>query len=224
MGATTNLVEIAERIRPHALTPYIACTCASPAGKDQAWMWVFREDARKHLVQLWGAEVGRAEADELVDLLSRQGSVWHGAIDGRHAPPCRWFRLAWTLPPAPCRIYRRRRLAVEVEPAVVTMRGFRRHRRIDVPPATRVEGWIGRDWSSAGITLKHGDREETEIFRLKHAGSVTQFLVMYDGIDLMVDTWWLDGLVPRVAGVLGVEWRIVDYTITPPRIERHGKP
>ena len=45
---------------------------------------------------------------------------------------------------------------------------------------------------------------------------------MYDGIDLMVDTGWLDRVVPRVAEVLGLEWRVVDYTKTPSNVERQS--
>ena len=51
-----------------------------------------------------------------------------------------------------------------------------------------------------------------------------QFLLMYDGIDLMVDTSWLDFVVPRVAEVFGVPWKIVDYTDTPPQVSRQSGP
>jgi hypothetical protein len=88
---------------------------------------------------------------------------------------------------------------------------------------SHVEGWISPDWTDAGITLKGRGSEEWEVIRLKNEGPFVHFLLMYDGIDLMMDTGWLDRVVPRVADVFGVAWRIVDYTVTPPKIDRQSE-
>jgi hypothetical protein len=69
------------------------------------------------------------ELPEFADVLRRENSVWLGGIDTRHLPPSKRFRLVWTLPPTPCRIYTRRGLATEVEPAIVTRHGCRRDRQ-----------------------------------------------------------------------------------------------
>jgi hypothetical protein len=219
----TSLVELANRICPQAGTPIVLCQCPSftPPHKE-ASVWVFRENVKHRLKQLWAGELSRPEIDEFAAALRRENSVWLGGIDTRHAPPSRRFRLVWTLPPGPCRIYTRRGLASEVEPTTVTRHGFRRRQQHAVRSVSHVEGWIGHDWIYSGITLKGRDREEWEVVRLKNEGLFTQFLVMYDGIDLMMDTGWLDRVVPRVADVFGVTWRIVDYTVTPPKIDRQG--
>ena len=129
--------------------------------------------------------------------------------------------MVYTFPPAPCRIYTRRGLAAAVEPAVAT-RYQPRPRRIAVRSSSVVEGWISRDWAHSGISLTGDAGEREELVRLKNAGLFDQFLLMYDGIDLMMDTNWLDRVVPAVAEVLGLEWRIVDYTETPPKVERQS--
>lgn len=221
----TNFGELVDILRPQTGMPLIVCDCPSPTAADgTAWLWVFRENSRNRLRQCWAGVLTRPEIDEFVGRLRERGTVWLGTIDARHAPPCRWFRLAWTLPPAPCRIYTRRGLAVEVEPSVVTKHHFWRRERFAVQPSSVVEGWISRDWIYAGISLKGAAGEEWEVVRKKGAGLFTQFLLMYDGIDLMVDTGWLYGVVPRVAEVLGAPWKIVDYTATPPKVDRQSGP
>lgn len=220
-----EVAEWVDRVGPEEGVPLIACDCSSPSpGDGTAWLWVFRENARRRLTQCWAGVLTRPEIDELVVRLRERHSVWRGAIESVHPPPWRWFRLVWTLPPAPCRIYIRRGLAVEVEPTVVKRRLPRRCEQLPVPPSSVVEGWISADWRYSGISLKLPRGEEAEVFRVKNAGRLTQFLAMYDGIDLMVDTWWLDGVVPRVAEVLGLPWKIVDYTVTPPRVDRESGP
>jgi hypothetical protein len=221
----TNLVGVIDRVRPEAGIPLLACDCPSPTPQDgMAWLWIFCEDARNRLRQRWAALLPRPEIDELVSRLRQRTSIWSGGIDTRHGPPSNWFRLVWTWSPAPCRIYTRRGLAVEVEPAQVTQRLFRRRERFAVPSTSVVEGWIRSDWIYSGISLKGPGGEKTELVRSKNAGLFTQFLLMYDGIDLMMDTGWLDRVVPRVAEVLGLGWKIVDYTETPPKLVSHGGP
>ena len=205
----------------------IACQCGSPTAPDTtAWLWVFDEDAASRL-HLRRAEVAaRTEVAELVRELHQrrepEDAVWPGGIDTYHAPPSKRFRLVWTLPPAPCRIYTRRGLAACAERGVVTRHRRGRHEQLAVRSSSVVEGWIGSDWGHAGISVKGDTGEAWEVIRLKNAGPFLRFLLMYDGIDLMVDTAWLDRVTPRVADVLGVEWRIVDHTVTPPEVTRQG--
>jgi hypothetical protein len=212
-----DIVEWVARVPAEDGTPLIVCEHRDPAPSDPQ-LWVFREKAPNRLEQRWSGTLQSSEIDELVGRLRERHPVWLGAIDTCHPAPSRRFRLVWTLAPAPCRLYTRRRLAVHVEPTGATRHRLRRRERVAVPESSVVEGWISSDWTWSGISLK-GDRgEEAEIFRLKGAGLFAQFLIMYDGIDLMMDTWWLDGVVPRVAEVLGLPWRIVDYTETPPKV------
>jgi hypothetical protein len=214
-----------DRVRPQAGIPLLVCQCSSPTPQDgTAWLWIFHEDARNRLRQRWAGVLPRPEIDELVSRLRQLTSIWIGGIDTRHGPPAKRFRLVWTRSPAPCRIYTRRGLAVDVESAFVTRRLFRRRERFAVPSASVVEGWIRSDWIYSGISLKGPGGEKTELVRLKNAGLFTQFLLMYDGLDLMMDAGWLDGVVPRVAEVLGLSWEIVDFTDTPPKIVSHGGP
>src|SRR5262245_50012892 len=223
--SSVQLVELADRIRSQADTRLILGECPShTAPNDAVSLWVFRERAEHRLEQLWAGELSRPEIDELADVLRRENSVCLGGIDSRHAPPSKRFRLLWTLPPAPCRIYTRRGLASEVEPAIVTRHGLRRRQQHAVRSVSHVEGWIGPDWTHAGITLKGRAGEEWEVIRLRNEGLFMQFLIMYDGIDLMMDTSWLDRIVPRVAEVFGVAWHFVDHTVTPPEIVRQSEP
>ena len=204
--------------------PLIVCECSSPTPSDQAvWVWVFGETARNRLQQRWAGVLSRPEIDELVSGLGGRSSVWFAGIDAYHAPPSKRFRLVCTLPPAPCRIYTRSGVSVAVEATAVTRQLRWRRGQLVVPSASVVEGWIGSDWSYAGISLKGHGGEEQGVLRLKNAGLFMQFLLTYDGIDLMVDTGWLDWVVPRVAEVLGAGWQIVDYTVTPPKIVRQSE-
>jgi hypothetical protein len=217
-GMRPDIVELFDRVRSEDGAPLVVCP-ARPTARDEAGqLWVFRERAPNRLRQLWAGALPGPEIDDLVSRLRERHRVWLGRIETRHPPPSRWFRLVWTLPGAPCRIYTHRGLGIEVEPTGVTRHRFRRRDRLTVPPSSEVEGWISRDWTYAGISLLRRGDEAAEIVRLKSAGLFTQFLLMYDGIDLMLDTDWLDGVVPRVAEVLGVPWKIVDYTDTPPRL------
>jgi hypothetical protein len=222
---TTNVDQSVERVRPQAGVPLIVCDCPSPTAQDgTAWLWVFHESARNRLQQRWAGVLTRPEIDEFVGRLRQRTCVWFGGIDTLHPPPSKRLRLVWTLAPAPCRIYTRRGLAIDVESALVTRHLLWRREQFAVRSASVVEGWIGRDWTYAGISVKGHGGEEGEVVRLKNAGAFMQFLLMYDGMDLLVDTGWLDRVVPRVAEVFGVAWRIVDYTVTPPKIVRQSDP
>jgi hypothetical protein len=202
----------------------IVCQCGSPTAPDTtAWLWVFGEDAASRLESRRAEVVARPEVAELVRQVREQQAppqdeVWLGGIDAYHPPPSTRFRLVWTLPPAPCRIYTRRGLAACVEPGVVTRHLRGRREQLAVRSSSVVEGWISSDWTHAGISLKGDTGEAWEVIRLRNAGPFSRLLIMYDGIDLMVDTAWLDRVTPRVADVLGVEWRIVDHTVTPPEV------
>jgi len=110
----------------------------------------------------------------------------------------------------------------DVERSRVRVRGFWRTRELTLSRLERVEGWI--TWSGSGIRLKleQSGSDDAELIRSGHPGA---WLGYYDGVDLMVDTGWLDFLVPRVAKVLEVGWSIVDYTESPPAVrdgERAG--
>lgn len=219
-GRTTNLAEVVERLRARADRPLILCSCMSPELKTR-WVWAFEENGANRLKTRWSGVLRPEEFDELAGMVLRHRPVWTAGIDTRHPPPARWFRMVYTFPPAPCRIYTRRGLAAAVEPGVAA-RYLPRRGQIAVRSASVVEGWISRDWTHSGISLVGEAGAREELVRLKNAGLFDQFLLMYDGIDLMMDTNWLDSVVPAVAGVLGLEWRIVDYAKTPPEVERQS--
>ncbi|HKQ18133.1 MAG TPA: hypothetical protein VJW75_00170 [Candidatus Eisenbacteria bacterium] len=212
----TNVVGLVDSIRSRAGEPLIVCQCADPTSPDKvAWMWVFHETASRRLKQLWAGLVNHSEADEIRHRLQAERGLWLGAIDCYHPPPSNWFRLVWTLPPAPCRIYTRRGMRCDVERSRVRVRGFWRTHELPLTGVERVEGWF--NWSRSGIRLKFEQHPsaDLELIRSGHPGA---WLGYYDGIDLMVDTDWLDSLVPRVAEVLDVGWSIVDYTESPPAV------
>ena len=217
---TTNFAEVVERLRVRADTPLILCSSASPDLKT-VWVWALEENATNRLKTRWSGVLRPSEFDELAAVLRQHRSVWIAGIDTCHPPPSGWFRMVYTLPPAPCRIYTRRGLMAAVEPAAAT-RYLPRLKQIAVRSSSVVEGWISHDWIHAGISLVGDAGAREEVVRLKNAGLFNQFLLMYDGIDLMMDTGWLDRVVPRVAEVLGLEWRVVDYTKTPSRVERQS--
>jgi len=220
---TTNVVELAGSIRSRATAPLIVCQCPDHTSHGKAvWLWVFRENAKSRLQQLWAGLLNHLEVEEITNLLRREPGLWPGTIDTYHHPPCRWFRLVWTSPPAPCRVYTMRGMKCDVERSRVRVRGFWRTRELSLSGVERVEGWI--TWSRSGIRLKRSrsDGDDAELIRSGHPGA---WLGYYDGIDLMVDTDWLDLLVPRIADVLDVGWSIVDHTESPPAVrnsERAG--
>jgi hypothetical protein len=211
-----------DRLRSQGDSCVLVCEYPDATSREEATrLWVF-EITPDRLRQRFAGALARPELEELVGRLRERRPVWLGCVESLHPPPSRRWRLVWTLPPAPCRIYLRRGGVIHVEPGGVSRHLARRREQVDVSSPSFVEGWIGSDWIHAGISLKRHAGEEAEIVRLKNAGLFTQFLLMYDGIDLMVDTSWLDGVVPRVAEVLGVGWRIVDYTVTPPKLVGEG--
>jgi hypothetical protein len=212
----TNVFELADSIRSRATAPLIVCRSPDHAsGGKAAWLWVFQENARGRLERLWAGLLNRSEIDEVTNLVRGERGLWLGVIDTYHHPPPRRFRLLWTLPPAPCRIYTRRGMKCDVERSRVRVRGFWRTRERTLSGVERVEGWI--TWSRSGIRLKfeRSGSDDAELVRSGHPGA---WLGYHDGIDLMVDTGWLDTLVPRVAAVLDVGWSIVDYTESPPAV------
>ena len=211
-----NVLELAASIRSRTAEPLIVCQCPDHASHGEAvWLWVFHEIAKSRLERLWAGLLSRSEVDEITDRLRGERSLWLGAIDTYHLPPSNWFRLVWTLPPAPCRIYTRRGMKFEIERSRIRVRGLWRTRERTLSGVERVEGWI--DWSRSGIRLKlePSGSADLELIRSRHPGA---WLGYYDGIDLMVDTGWLDMLVPRIAEVLDVGWSIVDDTESPPAI------
>ena len=222
-----NPVELADSIRSRGTGPLIVCQCPDHTSRGKAaWLWVFHENARSRLEQLWAGLLSHSEVDEITDRLRGERGLWLGAIDTYHLPPSKWFRLVWTFPPAPCRIYTRRGMKCDVERSRVRVRDFWRTRELTLPGVKRVEGWI--TWNRSGIRLKleQSGSHDAELIRSGHPGA---WLGYYDGIDLMVDTGWLDSLVPRVAEVLDVGWSIVDYTESPPAVRnseraRDGEP
>ena len=218
-----NVVELADSIRSRATGPLIVCRCPDHTSSGKAaWLWVFQENSKHRLERLWAGLLSRSEVDEITNLLRGERGLWLGVIDTHHLPPSKRFRLLWTLPPAPCRIYTRRGMTCDVERSRVRVRGFWRIRDLTLSGVERVEGWV--TWSRSGIRLTSGrsGSDDVELIRSGHPGA---WLGYYDGIDLMVDTDWLDVLVPRVAAVLDVGWSIVDYTESPPAVrnsERAG--
>ena len=218
---TTNIVELADSIRSRGTTPLIVCQCPDHTSSGKAaWLWVFHEIAKGRLEQLWAGLLNHSEADEITNLLRGERGLWLGVINTYHNPPSKRFRMVYTLPPAPCRIYTRRGVKCDVERSRVRVRGLWRTRELTLSGAERVEGWM--TWSRSGIRLKRSGSDDAELIRLGHPAA---WLGYYDGIDLMVDTGWLDFLVPRVAAVLDVGWSIVDYTESPPAVrnsERAG--
>lgn len=213
---TTNLAEVAERLLVRIDTPLILCSSKSPDLKS-LWVWALEENATNRLKTRWSGVLRPSEFDELAGLLRRHRSVWIAGIDTRHPPPSRMFRMVYTFPPAPCRIYTRRGLIAAVEPAIAT-RYLPRLKQIAVGFSDALEGWISPDCTHAGISLVGDAGAREELVHLKNAGLFDQFLLMYEGIDLMMDTDWLDRVVPRVAEVLGLKWRIVDYRETPSKV------
>jgi hypothetical protein len=212
-----------DRLRTQGDSSLLVCEYLDGAPRDEETrLWVF-ETAPNRLRQRWAGALARPEFDELVGRLRQRHLVWLGCVESLHPPPSRRFRLVWTLPPAPCWIYLRRGGAVHLEPTGMTRHLWRRRAHVDVSSPSVVEGWIRSDWACAGITLMRHGGEAAEIVRFEHAGLFTQFLLAYDGIDLLVDTRWLDGVVPRVADVLGVGWKIVDYTVTPPKLVQESQ-
>jgi hypothetical protein len=215
-GEKANVVELANSIRSRATGPLIVCQCPDHTSQGKAaWVWVFHENAKSRLQQLWAGLLNHPDIDEITNLLRGERGLWPGVNNTYHLPPSRWFRLVWTMPPAPCRIYTRRGITCEVERSRVRVRGFWRTRELALFGLKRVEGWI--HWSRSGIRLKieGSGRGDMELIRSGHPGA---WLGYYDGIDLMVDTGWLDVLVPRVAEVLDVGWSIVDHTESPPAV------
>lgn len=212
--ARIDVVALVDSIRSRAVEPLIVCQSSNPTSDGKAaCVWVFHETASHRLRQLWAGILNQSEADEITHRLQEGRGLWLGAIDSYHLPPSSWFRMVWTLPPAPCRIYTRRGMRCDVERSRVRMRGYWRTREVNPTGVERVEGWF--TWSRSGIRLKfeQSGRADVELIRLGHPGA---WLGYYDGIDLMVDTDCLDSLVPRVAEVLDVGWSIVDYTESPP--------
>ncbi len=187
--------------------------------RDEAvWLYVYRENARRRLKPLWCGVLTRPEVEEIKSLLSRTNTTWHGSMDTYAWPGDPRFRILCTLAPAPCLLYRRRGPTCEVDPAGVTRYGMWRTQRVSAMGVERVEGWF--TWIASGIKLKRGVGQDTGIIRSGHPGV---WLGYHDGIDLMIDTDWLEVVTPRVAEVLGVNWSIVDYTETPPVVTKAGQ-
>src|SRR5262245_43854901 len=168
----TNVVELVDSIRTRAGSPLIVCESPEPEPRAGfACVWVFRESPRGRLQPLWSGVLARPEIDELGRVLREAHTVWRGAIDTYHFPFSWRFRLIWTLPPAPCRVYQRRGLACDVERARIRVRRSWRTREL-VPSGTeRVEGWFSWTKSAIQLVSVQPGSEPAPLVRAGHPGA-----------------------------------------------------
>src|SRR5688572_19842753 len=170
--APLHIFDLADSIRSSAIGPLIVCQCSDHRSRGEAvWLWVFHENAKNRLEQVWAGLVNHSEVDEVTSRLRGERGLWLGAIDSYHLPPFKRFRLVWTLPPAPCRIYTRRGMRCDVERSRVRVRSFWRTRELTLSGVERVEGWI--TWNRSGIRLKYEQpgADDAELIRSGHPGA-----------------------------------------------------
>jgi hypothetical protein len=221
-----NVLELAEQLRPQSIdTPVIVGECFWHRPRDKtAWVWVFEASSNSRLKFLWSGVLARPEIASIQVELAQTNSVWHALLDKDAFEGSRRTRLLWTLAPAPCRVYKRRRLKLEVEPSHVTAYGFWGRRQTAIVSVSSVEGWVSRGGGTAGITLRQNGRRDFRILRVMNNLFAQEFDVTYDAIDLWNDAAWLEHVTQRVAGVFDAPWSIVDYTATPPVVVMFGHP
>ena len=155
---------------------------------------------------LWDAFLPDADLPALREALAAFATVWPGALDTMYATP---WHLAWTVPPAPTRIYDRKGLVVAVDGARLTL--ARNARAFEAPAVARVLGWVSDDRVDRGLDLELRTGERVTVAAQREI--TASFDPTYDGLDLTFDAAWIPEAGKVLAGAIGAPYEATDRAI-----------
>jgi hypothetical protein len=173
------------------------------AGQFSPWsghdrVGVLRVDGAGEPALVYDAFHPRAEIEPIRDALSAFVQVWPGEFDMMYAT---LWKLAWTVAPAPFRLYEREGIACLVEGGVVRIGS-----RTEVPVAeiASVLGWADGDAVLRGVDLVRRSGERVCVAAEEElAASIDP---TYDRLDLMFDASWVPALGRALAAAIGVTY------------------
>ncbi|MFT3775752.1 MAG: hypothetical protein QM820_61175 [Minicystis sp.] len=155
---------------------------------------------------LWDGFLLQTDLAPLRDALAAFATVWPGELDMMFATP---WHVAWTVPPAPARVYDNEGLAAAVDGHRITICSAGRvQRALEAAAVARVLGWASGDRVERGVDLVlHGGERVTVAVRhdLAVPGDPA-----YDAIDLELDAAWIPGAGKSLAGAIHVPYEAAD--------------
>ncbi|APR81696.1 Hypothetical protein A7982_07045 [Minicystis rosea] len=150
---------------------------------------------------LWDAFLPDIDLPVLRDALSAFATVWPATFDTMYATP---WHLAWTVPPAPFRIYDGDGLTAAVDGARITLGSGERARFIDASAVARVLGWVGGDGVDRGLDLVL--RTDERVTLAVQREPTAAWDPTYDGLDLSFDAAWIPAAGKVLARALDVPY------------------
>jgi hypothetical protein len=172
---------------------------------------VLRVDGPAKPVQLWDGALPEADLPAFTAALSAFARVLPAELDTLAAT--RW-NLAWTVPPAPFVLYRRRGLACLVEDdnlVLVDWLGRRATHHVDT--LRHVLAWISKDWTSRGVSVVA--RSGAHLLVADHHERSAMTDPTYDGIDISIDASWTTHLAGALAVALDLPCELGDPVLPP---------
>ena len=167
---------------------------------------VLRVD-RAEPVLVWDAFHPREHVAALRAALGTLSTVWPGELDMMYATP---WSYAWTIAPAPFRLYDRSGLMGALEDRCLTLRAS--DRRVRAADVASVLGWAGDDAADRGVDLVLPSGARVTVAVEHELAAVVD--PTYDGIDLMFDASWVPVLGRSLATALGVDYAATERALT----------
>ncbi|HVO31011.1 MAG TPA: hypothetical protein VMV18_09755 [bacterium] len=202
-AAGLDIETLAKGLRAQAPgAPFLVGRGEMPVGGER-WrcgVLAIPENARPWLV--WDGPLLQSEREALTRTLG----AWPGQLDFMAATP---WKYAWTVPPAPFRLWREKGLRCAVDGDVIRVRrvvGMEQVARVADARAVEVE--LSADWTLRRVLLHLAGREPLLI--AKQADAFPTIDPTYDGINLMFDASWALDVARSLAAALKVETRIPD--------------
>jgi hypothetical protein len=197
----------------------LACRCVSgtvTVGRDEdthasQTAYAIRVDRRHPRIVFCGV----LQDDEFAALkrsLRAVSTVWEGQV--KCGPFRRSFRLTWTLPPAPFRLYSRWRILAEIEGDTLTIkRRFRSTTRVAAKEIQSIQSWMSPKGFLAGVSVVTA-KSSIQTVRLVNPDAIIGNLdeAPYNqwGVESIDAVAWAGRLGRRMANALEVPWAFHD--------------
>ena len=169
---------------------------------DRCRVGVLRVDGDGEPDLVWDRFLPRTAVSELRTALRAFCEVLEGELDTMAATQ---WTLAWTVSPAPLRVYDRRGLLAEREGSnarVLSRSGA--PVRVPIEQIESVLGWVSGDWVKRGVSLVLRAGERVVVAQVEDP--FAQIDPTYDGINLMLDASWAAEMGKAIAKGLGVPY------------------
>ena len=161
----------------------------------------FRVRADAPLAPLWEGEIRREALVELRGRLAARTEGWAGELDVMAATP---WAYAWTVGPAPFRLWEPDGLRAWVDDGAFALRPEpgAAVRRVPLAALADVEADLSADWVARTVRLHRKD-VEAPLVVASQVDPIAQLDPTYDRINLMFEADWVVRLARSLAAAIG---------------------